>query len=400
MEQPTLASKLVPTEEKFLNALADAYRLQESIIGATELAIISTNVDGIITSFNHAAEHMLGYSADEVIGKQTPLLFHDPDEIVKRALALSTELNTDVLPGFDAFVAKARILHVADRQEWMYVRKDMSRLPVVLSMTALRNDDKGLIGYASIATDITEQKKAQEELMRSKNNLEIAARELQEQNRQLDEFAHIISHNLRSPVSNIKALIGFLDDNSSIQDYRTIFEKLKNVSTNLGQTMNELMETLRAKKTADVEITDIRFKEMLDRIVQSLEGDLIQSEATISFDFDQAPVIQYSKTYLESILQNLLSNAIKYRSPMRKPEIHFSSRLVKGRTELRVSDNGLGIDLDRFGDKLFGLHKTFHDNKEARGVGLFLTKTQIEAMGGKISVESQVNHGTTFIIRF
>jgi signal transduction histidine kinase len=395
-----LSSKLVPEEEKFLNALAEAYRLQESIIGATELAIISTNTDGIITSFNRAAEHMLGYSADEVIGKLTPLIFHEPDEIVKRALALSAELHMEVLPDFDAFVAKARILHVADRQEWMYIRKDQSRVPVVLSLTALRNDDKALIGYASIATDITEQKKAQEELMRSKNNLEIAARELQEQNRQLDEFAHIISHNLRSPVSNIKALIGLLNDQSSVQEYRTIFEKLKNVSSNLGETMNELMETLRAKKNTNVEVSEIRFKELLDKIVQSLEGDLIHSEATISFDFDKAPAIQYSKSYLESILQNLLSNAIKYRSPNRRPEIHFSSSVVKEKVVLRVADNGLGIDLEKFGDKLFGLHKTFHDNKEARGVGLFLTKTQIEAMGGTISVESEVDRGATFIIQF
>ena len=95
-----------------------------------------------------------------------------------------------------------------------------------------------------------------------------------------------------------------------------------------------------------------------------------------------------------------MSNAIKYRSPSRQLQLHISSRIINNKTELRVGDNGLGIDMERFGEKLFGLHKTFHDNKEARGVGLFLTKTQVEAMGGTVAAESEVDKGTTFIIRF
>jgi signal transduction histidine kinase len=103
---------------------------------------------------------------------------------------------------------------------------------------------------------------------------------------------------------------------------------------------------------------------------------------------------------MESIPQNLISNAIKYRSQKRIPEIFISTDLIKTGIELRVQDNGLGIDLQKFGNKLFGLHKTFHENSEARGVGLFLTKTQIEALGGSITAESEVDKGTTFIIQF
>jgi signal transduction histidine kinase len=164
--------------------------------------------------------------------------------------------------------------------------------------------------------------------------------------------------------------------------------------------MNELMDTLKAKTHPDVELTEIRFKEILDKVVQSLEGELIVAEASVTFDFNDAASIKYSKPYLESIFQNLLTNAIKYRSPERKLLVHFKSAITNGVIELRVQDNGQGIDLKRFGDKLFGMHKTFHDHHEARGVGLFLIKTQIEAMGGKISVESEVDRGTTFIIKF
>jgi PAS domain S-box-containing protein len=253
--------------------------------------------------------------------------------------------------------------------------------------------------YAS-AIDITERKKSEDELLRSKQNTEAIAHKLQEQNRQLDEFAHIISHNLRSPIGNIKALIGLLGPKSTIPEYQQIFEKLMRVSNNLSETMSELMETLRAKKETDIERQELRFKEAFDKVIQTLEGDLIQSEAHITFNFDEAPVIVYSKGYLESILQNLLSNALKYRSPKRTPEITVRTGVENGSIVLRVSDNGLGIDMVKFGEELFGLHKTFHEHQDARGVGLFLVKTQIEAMGGTVEAESEIDKGTTFTIRF
>lgn len=250
------------------------------------------------------------------------------------------------------------------------------------------------------AINITHRKKSEDELIRSKQNLEAIAIKLQEQNRQLDEFAHIISHNLRSPVGNIKALINLLDENSGLQDYKLIFHKLKNVSQNLSDTMNDLMETLKVKTQTDLEKTENRFKELLDKVIQTLEGDLINAEASVTFDFNQVPAIHYPKAYLESIFQNLLSNSLKYRSPERKAKIHFESRKVNDHVELRVTDNGLGIDLEKYGAQLFGLHRTFHTHEHARGVGLFLVKTQIESMGGSITAESVVGKGTTFVIRF
>jgi signal transduction histidine kinase len=223
---------------------------------------------------------------------------------------------------------------------------------------------------------------------------------LQEQNRQHDEFSHIISHNLRGPLGNISALISFINDKSSIDEFRLIFEKIRNVSANLNETMNELMDTLQIKKDIKIERTELRFKDILDKVVQSFEGNLIQCGASVTFDFKVSSVY-FPKTYLESIFQNLLSNAIKYRSENRTLEIHFSTEAHSGgSTVLKVRDNGLGIDLEKFGDKLFGMHKTFHDHKEARGVGLFLTKTQMETMGGSIRAESEVDKGTTFILTF
>jgi PAS domain S-box-containing protein len=260
-------------------------------------------------------------------------------------------------------------------------------------------DTKNKLIYAT-AIDITERKKSEDDLLLSKKGLESLAIKLQEQNRQLDEFAHIISHNLRSPIGNIKALIGLLNDSSSMDDYRLIFDKLKNLSVNLGETMNDLMDTLKVKKEPKIECIEIRFKDIMDKVIQSLEGELIRSGASITFEFNKAPTVVYSRAYMESIMLNLMSNAIKYRALDRKPTIHLESSIEGNTVQLRVSDNGLGIDMQKYGDKLFGLHKTFHGNKEARGVGLFLIKTQVEALGGSIQATSDVGKGTTFIINF
>jgi signal transduction histidine kinase len=322
---------------------------------------------------------VLGWSREELVSK--PFLeFVHPDD-VKKTLDVTSYISSG---------------HIVSTFENRYRCKDGSYRWLLWSSFP---DVARKVIYAS-AIDITSRKKSEEELINSKRNLEAAAFELEEQNRQLDEFAHIISHNLRAPVNNIKALLSFLNDTSKIEDYQLIFEKIKNVTYNISETMNELMETIKIKKNSEIERVEIRFKDILDKVVQSLEGELIESGATVTYNFNNAPKIYYSKPYMESILQNLISNAIKYRSQKRIPEIFISTDLIKTGIELRVQDNGLGIDLQKFGNKLFGLHKTFHENSEARGVGLFLTKTQIEALGGSITAESEVDKGTTFIIQF
>jgi PAS domain S-box-containing protein len=337
------------------------------------------NFDGYFIRLNPAWEKLLGWTVRELTSKKFSEFIH-PEDIQK-----TYDVFQYILEGNQLFTFENRYLCKNGTYKW-------------LLWTSSPDIKRGIV-YAS-AVDITDRKKFEDDLILSKKDLEVAALELEEQNRQLDEFAHIISHNLRSPVGNIRALINFINEKSTMDDYRLIFEKISKVANNLHETMNELMETLKVKKNTEVERHEIRFKDILDKVVQSLEGELIQQGATVTFDFNNAPKIIYSKTYLESIFQNLLSNAVKYRSPERKPEIHVSTSIVSGRLELRFRDNGLGIDLKRYGDKLFGLHKTFHENKEARGVGLFLTKTQIEALGGTIKAESTIGEGTVFVIRF
>lgn len=335
--------------------------------------------DGSFKRFNPTWRQLLGWTDEELQLGSLEEFIH-PEDLVSTKVAEKAIQKSGHLVGFEN-----RLRCKDGSYKWLF-----------WSATA---DNNNQMFYAS-AIDISERKKSEEELLRSKQNLEALALNLQEQNRSLDEFAHLISHNLRSPIGNIKALISLLDSNSSVADYQQIFDKLKKVSENLGETMNELMETIKVKKEANLDRVEVRFKDIFDKVVQSLEGDLIHCEAHITFDFSQASSIQYSKAYLESIFQNLLSNAIKYRSPDRRPAIHAATFVSGNGVGLRVSDNGQGIDLERHGSKLFGLHKTFHEHKEAKGVGLFLVKTQVDAMGGSIRAESEPGKGTTFIIQF
>ena len=219
------------------------------------------------------------------------------------------------------------------------------------------------------------------------------------QNKQLDDFAHLTSHNIRSPAVNIFSLISLIDAKSTIDDYKFIFDKLSQVSTNLNETLNELIEVLHVKKNNDIERQQIRFDVLFEKVTQSLQGDIILNNAEITSTFDVAE-IEYPKAYLESIFYNLLSNSIKYKSPERPLKVHVQTNYVKGRVQLTVSDNGLGIDLNKYGQLIFGLRKVFHKNQNAKGIGLFMTKTQIEALGGQISVESEVDKGSTFKVLF
>lgn len=223
--------------------------------------------------------------------------------------------------------------------------------------------------------------------------------ELTIQNQQLNDFANITSHNLRSPASNITALIATIEKDSPIEEYKTIFEMLRKVAQNLNDSLNQLMEVLHIKKNK-VEKELLSFQQIYSKTIESLQGEILKSGAIIKADFKEVAEIAYSRIYLESIFHNLISNALKYRALERTPEITIRSERKNNIVYLYVIDNGLGIDLNKNGHKIFGMNQIFHNHPEAKGIGLFMTKTQIESMKGKITVASEVNIGTTFTVMF
>jgi PAS domain S-box-containing protein len=336
-------------------------------------------IDGKFKRLNPVWEKTLGWTRDELMGKGAFDLFH-PDDYARAMVVVQ-----DISEGKPVTSFECRYRCKDGSYRWMLWSASIDRESKLVNATGL---------------DITERKKSEEALLISKTNLEVAARELQEQNRQQNEFAHIISHNLRTPARNIEALISLVNENSSVQEYRDVFQNLKATSRNLAETLDELLDILRVKKAAGMEHSKIRIGEVLEKVKQDLLGEIITSNATIISDFKACETINYYKPYLESILLNLLSNALKYRHPKRNPVVIFRSGNRDGRCFLEVTDNGLGIDMERYGEQLFGLRKVFHEHKESRGVGLFLTKTQVEAMGGRIWAESKVGVGSTFYISF
>ncbi|HBX66928.1 MAG TPA: hypothetical protein DEG32_12540, partial [Balneolaceae bacterium] len=139
--------------------------------------------------------------------------------------------------------------------------------------------------------------------------------------------------------------------------------------------------------------------ETVNKIEEILTTERLANNVNIQKDIPANLSLKYNPAYLESIVLNLLSNAIKYRHPDRKPEVAVKAEEREGSVHLEVSDNGLGIDLEKHGEKLFGMYNTFHQNKNSKGIGLFITKNQIESMGGSIDVQSKPNEGTTFKIK-
>lgn len=342
------------------------------------LMVVGT-FDGQMKRLNPMWEKTLGWSIPELMKMPALDLFHQED--IQNAYDIAEQLKRgEPLIGY----------------ECRHRCKDGTYRWILWSASV--DDETQLVSATGL--DITERKKSEDALLLSKANLEVAARELQEQNNQTTEFAHIISHNLRSPARNIQALISLINENSTIDDYREVFNNLKKTSSSLVETLEELLDILKVKKASALERTEISFEEMLDKVKHDLLGEIITTNATITSDFSQCPAITYYRPYLESILLNLLSNAIKYRFPHRDPVVTFKTSSKDGRCFLQVTDNGLGIDLVRHGEQLFGLRKVFHEHKESRGVGLFLTKTQVEAMGGRIWAESKVGVGSTFFVGF
>ena len=222
--------------------------------------------------------------------------------------------------------------------------------------------------------------------------------ELSLQNNQLNDFSSIISHNLRAPAANITMLIDTFDEQGGIDEVKSVFSMLKKVSQNLNDTLNQILEILTLKTHKKIEIEQLNFEEILNKTMDNLKGDIIDKKADFTIDFSEAPTVNYTGIYLESIFHNLVSNALKYAHPDRIPKIDIKSKKSDNATFLSISDNGLGIDLEKYGSKIFGMNKVFHDHPDAKGVGLFMTKMQVERFGGKITVKSEVNVGTTFTI--
>lgn len=378
----------ITREKEAEEQLNEALNKLKSILAAsTRVGIVSTDPEGMITSFNRGAENLLGYAADELVGKDSPLTFHLKKELKEKNKGLKnkTGKTDDEFEVLTRFVRQTKF----ETKVWELVRKDGSTFPAHLTITEIRGDSGKLEGYLGIVSDISELKQRENEL---KHLLEIN----KEQNERLLNFAHIVSHNLKGHASNFAMIMDLLEVENDPDEILQFVKMLRMASNNLDETVKNLTQVVEANTKPKEALKPVNIKLTIEKVMDSLGAIIKNANAEVQIEADTEAEVIAIPAYVESIFYNLVSNAVKYRSSGRKPKIRIKASSNKDYRVISVEDNGSGIDLEKHGDKLFGMYKTFHGNEDARGIGLFITKNQIEAMGGDIEVESEPGKGSVF----
>ncbi|MDN5204305.1 ATP-binding protein [Fulvivirgaceae bacterium BMA10] len=264
------------------------------------------------------------------------------------------------------------------------------------------NDEIGSLSksFQQMVNDLKhtlEEKTKLVKLAAEAKNEKLRVSELQKRNQELEQFAYISSHDLKAPLVNISSIITMIETNGDVkEDIAFLIDKIKSTVSSMRQKIVRLNEVIKFKKNIKLEATTISFSDHTRDVLKNLEAQISESNADIRTDFRNCDTIVFPSVHLYHILINLISNAIKYRKPFIKPIIEVTTTASEGHICLMVKDNGLGMDLDAYGSKLFGLFQRFHLEMDGDGVGLHIVKNIVESYGGKIQVESKPNEGSTF----
>ena len=358
-------------------------KLLETVITNTRNSIIITepksfegNIPKIVYA-NPAFFNMTGYSTDEIIGK-SPSLFKGPNsndkEYKKLITAIEGKKECEV--------------------ETISYKKNKDLYWVNFSMIPVFNTDEELTHWISIQRDITIEKKQEVEK-------EQLISELTRNNKDLKQFSYITSHNLRAPLSNLTGLLNLLEDikieNPELKEILDGFKKSTNL---LNETISDLVKVVVIKDNHSIQKEDVNLNDIFENVFSQLNFLIGIHKPILKINFEKAAIINTNKAYLESILLNLLTNSLKYKSDKHELKINISSKKEGENIILIFQDNGIGIDLVRNREKIFGLYQRFHTHVEGKGLGLYLVKSQVETMGGRIFVDSEVDKGTTYTITF
>ncbi len=318
---------------------------------------------------------IVGYEENEMIHFNFQKITH-PDDLEENINCMNKLRDESV----SEFALEKRYLHHSGRIVW-----------VNLIVSKVLNVSGKVKSNIAIIEDITDKKRADEEL---KQSFELVS----DQNKRLLNFSYIVSHNLRSHTSNIETITGFLETAKTKEERDEMIDLLKKVSQSLNETMANLNEVVSIRTNINISSERLNVCDYIENAQLILNHHIAKKEATLQNEVPKIVEINFNAAYLESILYNLISNAIRYSHPDRKPVIRISFDAAT--KALKITDNGIGIDLQKNGDKLFGMYKTFNNNPDSKGIGLFIVKNQIDAMGATITAESIPNEGTTFTIHF
>lgn len=358
-------------------------KLLETVVTQTKDAIVITKSDSNSETFpniiyvNNAFCAMTGYKSKKVLSKP-----FNPFN--------TEELDSHEYEKFIAAIAEKRECQI----ETLTKKKNKEEYWVRFSMIPIYNSDNELSHWISIQKDVTEERKQEKEK-------EQLIRELTQNNKDLKQFSYITSHNLRAPLSNLIGLLNLIEDipinDSELLEIINGFKKSTHL---LNETINDLVKIIVIKDKISIQKENVTINEVVEHVFSQLKFQIEQSKPILKLNFDEADTIYTNKAYLESILINLLTNSIKYKSETKKLKISITIKKTNNSTILKFKDNGIGIDLKRNSEHIFGLYQRFHDYPDSKGLGLYLVKSQIESLGGTIAIESEVNKGTEFTLTF
>jgi len=388
-------------------ALLKAGALQNAIFNSANFSSIATDAKGVIQIFNVGAERMLGYAAEDVLNKITPADISDPEELIERAEALSQELGTPIMPGFEALVFKAS-RGIEDIYELTYTRKDGSRLPALVSVTALRDAQDAIIGYLLIGTDNTARIQIEaerillNEALQDKNAELMSARIVADKaNLAKSEFLSSMSHELRSPLNAILGFAQLMDSASPPPSpaQKASIERILHAGWYLLELINEILD-LAVIESGKLSVSEepVSLAEVLYDCRSILEPQSQQRGIHLTFPTFEAPLfVSADRVRLKQVLINLLSNAIKYNRPGGTVGV-TSAVTAQGRVCIRIRDTGQGLSSDQLRQLFQPFNRLGQERsgEEGTGIGLVMSKLLVELMGGTIGVESKVGTGSVF----
>jgi two-component system, sensor histidine kinase and response regulator len=386
------------TERRRLEELLrERATLQNAILNSANYTVISTDAVGTIRSFNRTAEAWLGYSADDLVGKETPAIIHDLDEVVARAAELSTELSRRIEPGFEVFVAKARIQPV-DEHEWSYIRKDGTRFPVLLSITALRDETGEIVGFLGIGSDITERREMQGDLHR-------AHAAALESARLKSEFLANMSHEIRTPMNGVMGMTELLLETDLDEFQRSSAETIRDSSNSLLSIINDILDFSKIEAgKLNFETIDFDLRGPVEDTIElfAQQSGRKRIELVLSIASDVPTGLRGDPGRLRQILTNLIGNAVKFTENGEIVVRVFVERETDSDVTLRFSVKDTGIGIKPEAQKYLFQAFTQADGSTTRrfggtGLGLAISKQLVEMMDGDVKVESDFGHGSDFI---
>jgi PAS domain S-box-containing protein len=347
----------------------------KSIIENNSFYIIRTDLLGNYTYINPFFCKMLSVTPDEWLGKPSMGLI----------LPFDHQVCIDTV---------AKCFQEPEKSHWVILRKPIPTgvLSTQWEFSLLADENGDPKEILCIGHDITPQVLKQEELQAL---VDITS----QQNKRLVNFTYIISHNIRSHVANIIGIINLNSDGDE-EEKKMSWELIQSSTNSLDATIQNLNEVISIQSKTNLPLSNIVIKQEVIRISESIEILLLEANTHIDYQLGPDEYVLTNSAYFESILLNLLTNAVKYKSTVRDLEITISTEETENYKVLIFKDNGSGIDLARYKDELFGMYKTFHGNTDAKGLGLFIIRAQIEAMKGRIEAESELGLSTTFKIYF